>query len=84
MNLNRVEQAEDTGVLVVSAWREGPGRPLALRVIASLGDEPETLMVTGSAEEVETVVQRWLLQFAEVPRLLGRVSSRDAGEALRG
>jgi hypothetical protein len=71
MSLDPVWNADDSGVLVVSAWRVAPGHTWLLRVTSSRGDESETSTVTVSAEDVESVVRLWLLQLAEIPRLLG-------------
>lgn len=70
MRPDSVDQTEDSGVLVISAWREARDRPLVLRITSSRGDEPEVSMVSVSTAEVEAVVQRWLRQFEESAGLL--------------
>ena len=70
MGLDLVDSPDESGVLVISAWRESPGSPLVLRITTSCGDTEEATVVTSSANGVDAVVARWLLQFEGSPTLL--------------
>jgi hypothetical protein len=54
-----------TAVLVVSAWRQGVPPRLTARIIYTLDvTRPDRVTVTtASADEIETVVGRWLEEF---------------------
>jgi hypothetical protein len=58
------EEAERTGVLVVSAWLESHGPPLRVRITGRLGLEAseETSVVVAGAEAASGVVRDWLVQ----------------------
>lgn len=53
---------ERVGLLIVRAWLERPDQRLIARITATLDvvDQPATVRVVGTAEDVYAAVQDWL------------------------